>query len=182
MCKKKLEERRNKKHELKEVKEDEINNMYNKHKQDDWTIYFERQHLENLLCQRFNFLIVVYSLFVAAFATIEGKDNKLIILFLGFIVVSLLCLTVMRICERLEVVLKFIYKIQDNPLSLINIEVKKRNHFPNFDVNPIIGYVVPGIMVLSLILGIVFIFMGWWNVDAAETITKCQCAASNVVM
>ncbi|MFN0196051.1 MAG: hypothetical protein ACKVT0_04855 [Planctomycetaceae bacterium] len=77
-----------------------------------WDLSQERQFIENLLCQRFNFLLVFYSLIVAGSLTTSVFANFIAVLFLGALICSLLVLPTARAQYRLNAILNFL-KHQD---------------------------------------------------------------------
>ncbi|WP_298519539.1 hypothetical protein [uncultured Kordia sp.] len=153
------------KHDLDNLSNEKIKNAYEfQFKNTDWTFYTEREFIETLLANRFNFLIVIYSLFITAFATIEGKENKLIILILGLVITILISITIYRVYTKLMINLKILYKLGDNhvfPIIKKELEGKRRNIG---NVNQYIAIVIPLLFIISFILGITFIAFNYWKV------------------
>lgn len=132
-------------------------------KHTDWTFYTERAFIENLFTNRFNFLIVIYSLFVTAFATIQGRDNKLIILILALIITTMMSITLIRVYEKLMINLKILHKLNEKHVfPMISKEIINTKKLGN--VNPILAVYIPLTFIISLILGIVFISLNLWEV------------------
>lgn len=139
-----------------------------------WDFWDERAHIENILCQRFNYLILCYSLFITAFSVIPGRWSKTIILIVGLIVVFLISLLVRRAWYKLDVNLKFLYVLYDeyNGIYMIDkiVENKYSKGIDTFIIdkvkyNRLIGKTTPIIMCFSLFIGSLFVGLGWWNVD-----------------
>ncbi len=82
-------------------------------KNSDWTFYSEREFVEYILSQRFNYLVLLYSLFITAFAMIRGENNKIIVLFIGFLVVSMMGLTIYRVYVKLMLNLEILDNLGD---------------------------------------------------------------------
>ncbi len=121
----------------------------------DWTFYSEREFIENLFNQRFNYLIVMYSLFITAAATVNTKQNLLIVLSLGVVFTSLVSLTVYRAYVKLIILLKILHSLDNHLFQLIDKEVSIMGAKGLFPVNPICGIYIPAIAILSFMLGII---------------------------
>jgi hypothetical protein len=118
--------------------------------------------MENLLQIRFNFLITVYVLFVTAFFMTADRESKLIIVILGLIIVFTMALTVYRIYIKVDIILQILYNLDENQVPLIvNKELSARNCIHKFaGVNHFIGYVIPAILIVSLLIGLFLIIFG----------------------
>lgn len=147
--------------------QEEIQNAYEYQKDStDWTFYSEREFIENLFSNRFNYLLVVYSLFVTAFAAISGTTNKLIILYLGLFVTILVSLTIYRAYVKLIITLKILHSLDEKQVfPIINKETKSKGFSALGNVNPIIGIVIPCVFSLSFIIGIILITYGFWTIN-----------------
>jgi predicted neutral ceramidase superfamily lipid hydrolase len=135
---------------------DDQRNLY------DWDFSKEREFMENLFCTRFNFLLVVYSLFVtAAAAAAQYRALFISVLFAGATVCFMVWLTIMRAYAKLDVIFKVLYRAFPNhPISIIDKEAAKSGT-RLFRVNPIIAYWLPAFTVLSLIGGGVAALACW---------------------
>ena len=165
------------KHSLETISVEELKGAYKKQcEKGEWNFYDERKHIEDLLCQRFNYLILAFSLFTTAFATIEGKNNKLVVLIVGLVILTLLGGTVRRAYLKLDINLKILHKLQDadtddtterapgyNVLAIVDKEVKTRP-FQFVNMNKAIGFWIPLSLLLCFAVGIVAIAFGWWSV------------------
>ena len=163
-----------------------------KEKKDDgsgWDFWNERVHVENLLCQRFNYLILCYSLFITAFAVIPDKTGKIILLSIGFIVVFLLSLFNRRAWQKFDINLKCVFVIQEkyNGVQLIDeIAENKSRWIDRFIIkhgryNRLIGQTIPIILCLSLLFGILAISLGWWDGGANPNTTTTSCNNVQVI-
>lgn len=123
-----------------------------------WDMYQERSFIENLFCQRFNFFILAYTIFVMAACTVENEISIRIILFSGIIILFLLWLTLGRAYVKLFVVLK---KIRENEGVIPDID-KVVDSYPFIaklvSVLPIMTYIVPFTCIISLVILLIF---GW---------------------
>ena len=130
----------------------------------DWTFYSEREFVENLFSNRFNYLLLVYSLFVTAFATISGKENKLILLSIGLFIVLLISLTIYRAYVKLIINLKILHNLpQKHVFPIIAKETNSKGIFGLGNVNPIIGIVIPLVFIISLVIAIILISIDFWK-------------------
>lgn len=118
-----------------------------------WDFHQEREFMENLLCTRFNFLLIVYSLFLAAAAATQSQTNMIIILYLGSFLTFLISITIWRCYVKLNIVFVFLHNLPDHPFELIRNEINKLGIFGITGVNLIIGLWIPLFCVLSLLCG-----------------------------
>lgn len=137
-----------------------------------WDFWDERVQVENLLCQRFNFLIVCYSLFIAAFAVISDRTSKLILLSVGCIVIWLISIFVRRAWFKLDYNLKCLFVLHEkyNGIRLIDQYAANKGKLIKcilkclgIRYNRIIGSIIPNLMWISLAIGFLAILLGWWD-------------------
>ncbi len=131
--------------------------------QNPWSMSQEREFIENLLCQRFSFFIVFYSIIVAASSlTLESQTRLVVILILGSVILTLFATTLFRAQHKLDLILKEIFKISTHPTTVINNLAKDTKIMPWYarfiasgSRRKFIGYTIPAFCVFSLILGAV---------------------------
>jgi len=110
-----------------------------------WDMSQERAFVENLLGQRFNFLLVFYSIFVAG--AVQARESHLlqaIVLSLGAIVSFCLMLAVRRAQEKLDVILLLLFSDPTHPATIANNRATGKSR------RKMVGYVVPTICCMSL--------------------------------
>ena len=73
-----------------------------------WDLSDEREFIENLLCQRFDFLLVFYSLVVAGAFSTDNALNFNLVFTAGAFICVLLAVSIMRTHNKLEMVLSWI--------------------------------------------------------------------------
>jgi hypothetical protein len=134
---------------------------YNKQKSTNgWTFYNENDIVQRTLENRFNFLLVVYTLFLGAYFETEDPKHKLIILAIGFFLVGLLFLAIFRTKNRFNITLDIVHSLEENDVSpIIHDENKKRHKSPFnklFRNNSITGFWVPLFMFLTIVFGIIY--------------------------
>ena len=136
-----------------------------KYSNNEWNIYQERAFIENLLCQRFNFFILLFSLIITSAATVKS-DNMLlfnIIVISGILLCSCVGITIIRIYSKLDVILKMIYKYE-SPAMFKEIQDEANKYkFSFVNVNSLIGFYIPVscvfILIVLLILMNVYLFL-----------------------
>lgn len=144
-----------------------------------WDFWDERVHVENLLCKRINYLILCYSLFVAAFAAVGDRISKTVVLSVGFVVMYMMSLFLARAWRKLDMSLKFIFVLYPrryNGLLLIDELVKNAPQKPFFSLgifnlsklgipyNKLVGLFLPVFLCISFAIGIILIIAGVWDV------------------
>jgi hypothetical protein len=126
----------------------------------EWSYFSERELVENLVSQRFNYFIVAFSLFITAAATVESPVNLGIILGLGILVLSALWLTILNSYFWLDIVLRILHNlpIKDHMFMIIREERKARTY--HFSVNRWIGIFIPLFCLIILIVGFILVLTG----------------------
>lgn len=126
----------------------------------NWNFYNERDFIENLLQTRFNFLITTYALILNAFFLPEMSCLlKGIVLCIGFIIITLMGLTVIRIRLRAKLIVEIMDKFDNNQIvKIFDDEIAKHKFMRKIKANGIIGVFIPIFLVMSLIsLGILLL-------------------------
>jgi hypothetical protein len=146
-------DKKSKKHDLHGLTIEEIRQSYEcQKKNNDWTFYQEREFVENLLQTRFNFLIAVYTLFLLAFFQANNNETKMVILFLGLIIVGIMGLVICRTYIQFDIIMKILYKFDEYHVFLIRKKELNARKLKLFDSNPFIGCVIPIFLFLSIII------------------------------
>lgn len=144
-------------HPLLTLSEDEVKAAYDAQcSKGAWTFSDERQFAENLFCQRFNFLLVVYSLIIAGAASTSSALLFKIILSVGLVVTVLTSCTVWRSYAKVIVTLQILYRIAEHPISVVHRENQARHVLQrSFAVNLVLGVLIPLFCSASLLLGVI---------------------------
>jgi hypothetical protein len=146
-----------KKQTFQRISEDEVKIAYDYHKDTNWTFFNEREHTETTFHNRFNFLLMAYSLLINAYFSVDDINNKLIILFIGLIIVIFLFVGIYGAYTRFKICYAILRCLDDkNALSIVMKEYEGKLICKIFPRNAIAGYIVPSIMSLSLVIGIVY--------------------------
>ena len=136
--------------------DDEIKSAFNyQQKHGVWNFYDERQFSENLLAERFNYLILVYSLIISAFAVMHSSKVALgvqfAVLFVGVVIIALIGITIYRLYAKVIINIDIINKLGDeHPFCFIRKETEQRKVWFSY-ANKLIGIVIP-VFCLSTIL------------------------------
>ncbi len=86
----------------------------------EWSLSNEREHMENLVNQRFNIFLVFFALFVGAVLQAETSLIKSALLAFGFIVASLLLAAIQRAQFKFDIILKLLELDSSHPYTLVN--------------------------------------------------------------
>jgi len=147
---------------LKTITKAELINAYNEQKNSNsgWTFYNENDIVQRTLENRFNFLLVAYTIFLTAYFSSKNDIDKLIILFIGLVIVSFLFLAIFRTKNRFQITLDIVHSLEQNdvsPIILRENEFRHDNWFNRkFRNNSITGLFIPLIMFLSFLIGIIY--------------------------
>jgi hypothetical protein len=125
---------------------------------ESWGFPQEREFIENLLCQRFNFFLVFFGLVVAGAIACKEQLYLQILLWFGASIAFLISLTIAGLQWKLGVILDKIYLDRDSPIGFFYHNVCKLH------ISCIIGYLIPGICTLSLLFGAICASMNIWKV------------------
>ena len=117
--------------------------------------------MQRTLENRFNFLIIAYSLFLAAYFQPKiGEEEKIVILIIGLIIVSFLTIAIYRTTNRFNITLDIVHSLEENDVSPVIHRENKARHDSwlnrQFRKNSIHGKYVPGLMLLTFIVGIIY--------------------------
>ena len=151
-----------KKTNLSTLTPEEITRLYHEQcKEGRWSFSDEREHMEDLFCQRLNFLLVVYSLIVAGLVATSDRYLFIGILCAGILITLLMGLSLWRACSKLLVMLAICYRIENHPVGFVDCETSARGAlFRGVRVNHMLGYWIPAICTLSLAGALVCVWLG----------------------
>ena len=135
-----------------------------------WDLSQERAFIENLLCQRFNFLLVFYSLVVAGAFTANSQRNFNIVLTIGAIVSSMFALPIARAHHKLELILRHLgtrhpARMTDVWASDLSLVPTVMRPFVRYSRRDVIGYWIPLLCAVSLWIGAV---LGWGGAQGGD--------------
>lgn len=111
----------------------------------NWTMSSERAFLENLLCARFNFFLVIFAAIIAGMIATENLLQVQLVLVSGTALCLLITLTLCRAQFKLDIIFKELRECQpDHPA------IKLDNLAGGWSMRRLIGYGIPGLCCLFL--------------------------------
>jgi hypothetical protein len=123
---------------------------------EEWDWSRERQFMENLLNQRFNFLVVFVSVISYAAAQAWASPLRTLILAAGAVFTLLVGLTVYRVNRRLHIIIDtHLKRVIDHPVTVTYTECDAGGWKNLFRVRWIIGALIPGLAFLGLAIAAV---------------------------
>ena len=135
----------------------------------DWSLSQEREFIENLLCQRFDFLLVFYSLIVAGAFQTQSQLNFALAFTVGALICIVFSISIFRTQKKLDLILDEIESIdEDHPFVRIE-NMSKTSKMPKSywgimkylgvvkgSGRYIVGYCIPGLCSITLLAAAVF--------------------------
>ncbi|RYU93019.1 hypothetical protein [Emticicia agri] len=142
---------------IKSMSNEFLNEAFKNQKKDiGWDFYAERQFIENLFCQRFNYLIAIYAIIIAGAGSAKNQFFLNCILCIGFIVVFLLSLVLYRAYIKLIILLKILHRLESHHVfPIIETEMKQQGKTALFGVNSLIGVYIPVFFNLTILIGLI---------------------------
>lgn len=119
-----------------------------------WRLSDERSFIENLLCSRFNFFLVYFSLIVVGAITTHDPTHFKIILVLGALISIPFAGTLFRSQAKLDILLEEILRDKNHPASFAD----KNCQGPS--MRKWLGYWIPSMCVGALILAAILSLFG----------------------
>lgn len=115
----------------------------------------ERNHIENLLNNRFNFFIIFFGSMLGSITLVANMDQLILILLIGTAIEGLLAATIMRAQFKLSLHLTVIRnKFSNSPEAEAD---KKRKWNCKWSVNDFVGYFIP-ILVMAILISFIVLF------------------------
>lgn len=122
-----------------------------------YTFNNEREMTESAFNNRFNFLLLTYSLFLNAYFYTNTKIDKLTILIIGLLIISLLFIVCYRVHIRLQIIIEILKKLDVKDACTITWnQYQGKRLLKIFHANSLVGVATPTIMILSFIVGIIY--------------------------
>ncbi len=126
-----------------------------------WDFYLERQFVENLFCQRFNYLIGIFAIIIAGAGSAKNQIFLISILIIGFIITFLLSLTLYRAYVKLIILLSILHKMDEKHVfPIVEKEIRAYGRKALFGVNQIIGIYLPLFFNVVLLLASILSILG----------------------
>ena len=136
--------------------------MSNNFEPTEWSMSDEREFMENLLCQRFNFFLVLFALFILTATTCRDDTTSGVILATGFLVCLMVWMTIYRdYVKHHWIMQEKIYRTENHPAKIVNDAIKRRGLLSLFSVSRWIGVVIPAFCCGILIGAALGLFCGF---------------------
>lgn len=127
-----------------------------------WTLSHEREFVENLFVGRFNFFLVVFSLFVTAGFANTFTTHKAAVFLAGASVLFLIWLTLYRGFKKHDRILRIIFKNKpEHPAYKIQKIMELEEGKPEYKVSYLMGIYIPWICIGLLLTAAVAIGCGY---------------------
>ncbi|HEY5741297.1 MAG TPA: hypothetical protein VIS99_02045 [Terrimicrobiaceae bacterium] len=117
----------------------------------EWDMSDEREFMENLLCQRFNFFLVMFSLILTAAFTSQSDLGRTMILATGAFLSLFVWLTIYRAHVKHHWIMRHLYDRPEHPAAIVNSAVKDLGPRGLFSVSRYIGIVIPWLCIAVLV-------------------------------
>ena len=122
---------------------------------DSWSMSDERAFMENLLCSRFNFFLVFFTLVIAAAVSTSNAGHFKIVLTLGTAISIPFALTIARAQRKLDIALdNHLFKTPGHPAKILNEECRGPS------MRKWIGYWIPLACCTALGVGAILAWAG----------------------
>lgn len=121
---------------------------------DEWSMSHEREFIENLLCERFNFFLVVFGAAIAGVLASAERQHLLIVLWSAVLILWPMTLTLWRAQYKLNLVFGELRKQADHPAIVIDGKAKGPS------VRNLIGYWIPALCSILVSVALVLAYCG----------------------
>ena len=119
-----------------------------------WTWSEEREFVENVINQRFNFLLVLFAFILTAATQVNSEFQLQVLLWVGVLTVVPVSVTIAAASSALEGIFRELFKDESHPAT------QSQRTFPFPRAQLLIGYVVPAVCSLTMIAGALFASTG----------------------
>ena len=123
----------------------------------EWTMSDERAFIENLLCTRFNFFLVFFSLVLAGAIAASDPTHFKTVLCLGTMICVPFALTIARAQAKLDIALAELFGRYEHPAKILN------DACPGISMRRWIGYWIPILCCVALVVGAILALCGILN-------------------
>ena len=147
----------------KETKPDskKVVKLINKLEATGWNLTNEREFVENLFVGRFNYFLVVYSLFMTAGFANSFQSLKYLVFYLGALILTMCMVPLFRAYYKHDRILRIIFKYKkEHPAYQIEEILKEWKYKHYFTVSKWMGIYIPSVCILTLITIGIFINTG----------------------
>ena len=119
----------------------------------DWSFSDERQFMENLYVGRFNYFLVVFSLFITAGFANSFESYKYIVFFVGALILFLVWLPLYRGYKKHDRIMKIMFNnMPDHPAFIIERIMRSEGYKPRYRVSRYMGIYIPWACITLLVI------------------------------
>jgi len=145
-----------------QIPEDVVGGEAEQAQKPEWSMSDERAFVENLVCTRFNFFLLFFSLVIGGMATISNPLHFKIVLALGSVISFGLALAIFRAQIKLEIALKRLSRSKpQHPAHILDQEAKKIKRWWNRSTRKLIGCCIPSFCCVVLIMLALLAVLGY---------------------
>ncbi|MBI3815140.1 MAG: hypothetical protein HY279_11855 [Nitrospinae bacterium] len=109
----------------------------------DWTINNEREFSDNLFVGRFNFFLVVFSLFATAGFANNFTQHKSWVFYFGTILLFFCWLLLYRSYQKIDKIMRIIFKMEGHPATKLERLLKLEGYKSRFKAGLLMGVIIP---------------------------------------
>jgi len=117
----------------------------------EWSLSKEREFFENLFVGRFNFFLLVFSLFVTAGFANSFQQLRYLVFYFGAFLLILCWLTLLRALSKFELVIQLLFNKEDHLLFILQKIAKENGYKQRFVNSKLMGVYIPVFCILFLI-------------------------------
>lgn len=140
-----------------------IETLKEKLKVGDWTISNEREFFENLYVGRFNYFLVVFSLFLTAGFANNFTNLKYIVFYAGFLVLLACWIPLYRGFKKHDRIMRIIFNdVLEHPAAIIEKIMREEGYKPYFKVSYWMGIYIPFLCITILLVTGIVIHLGYF--------------------
>jgi hypothetical protein len=126
-----------------------------------WNLSQEREFLENLYVGRFNYFLIVFSLFVMAGFANNFKSFKSIVFYAGVVLLFMVWLLLYRAYKKHDRMLRLIFSdLKDHPAHKFENLMQLEGYNPKYKVSKFMGIYIPWFCIIFLLFSGIFIDAG----------------------
>ena len=126
-----------------------------------WNLSKEREFIENLFVGRFNYFLVVFSLFVMAGFANNFKSFKSIVFYAGVVLLFMVWLLLYRAYKKHDRMLRLIFSdLKDHPAHKFENLMQLEGYKPKYKASKFMGLYIPWFCIIFLLLSGIIIDAG----------------------
>ncbi len=137
---------------MKDSDKKEINKLIKKLDGGVWSLSDEREFMENLYVGRFNYFLVVFSLFVTAGFANSFTNYKYIVFYFGGLILFMCWMPLIRAYKKFNNIMQILFnEKEDHTLYLLQEIMKKKGFKSKLVISRWMGIYIPILCILFLL-------------------------------